>query len=244
MPLMQTHCTIYSPLLRHQRHLCGCRWWWCDLYGLWVLWDEGGLWVCLVQELPGHHRHLSSEYCQWRGQVSILYVPNFSCNFQGPTDYLALVLVQSLSPLQHFLKLSSHLVVPLSPGPELSSTVSPWRIWAPSPVWSPTLTTSPPATHSLRRVRQPTVLASLLLCAWNLIHLLFFWGYVSAKGVRSVYTPVCYPVSTAASNWPLLHSGVYVCLSGTLSQMIQCCMSVKVVVTFKVVLDIINNVLF
>ncbi len=62
-----------------------------------------------------------------------------------------------------------------SPGPELSSTVPPWRIWAPSPVWSPTLKASPPATRSPRRVSQPSVLASLLLVAWNLIHLLFVW---------------------------------------------------------------------
>ncbi|MEQ2174543.1 hypothetical protein GOODEAATRI_008962, partial [Goodea atripinnis] len=37
------------------------------------------------------------------------------------------------------------------PDPELSLTVSLWRIWAPSPVWSQILTASPPATLSLRR---------------------------------------------------------------------------------------------
>lgn len=48
-------------------------------------------------------------------------------------------------------------------GPELFSTVSPWRIWASSPVWSPTLKACPPATHSPRRVSQLAVLTSLPL---------------------------------------------------------------------------------
>lgn len=159
--------TISSPFLRHQWHLCGCRWWWCDLYDLWVLRDEGGFWVCLVQELPDYDRHLSHDYYHWKGQVSILYVPNFSCSVQGPN-----LLPCSCSSSSSFL-ITCRPHVSSSPDPEPSSTVPPWRIWAPSPAWSPTLTASPPATRSLRRVSQPT--QSWHLRSRNLIHLLFVW---------------------------------------------------------------------
>lgn len=80
-----------------------------------------------------------------------------------------------------------------SPGPELSSTLPPWMIWAPTPVWSPALTASPPATLSQRRVSQPAALASLKLDS-----LVICLDGVSAKGVRgrgawrSVSAPVCY----------------------------------------------------
>lgn len=69
-----THCNHLLSSLRHQRDLCGCRWRWCDLYGLWVFWDEWGLRVHLVQELPDDHRQLPPDYCHRRGQVSVLYV--------------------------------------------------------------------------------------------------------------------------------------------------------------------------
>lgn len=82
-------------------------------------------------------------------------VSRFPCNLLGPKPFL----IPLSSPCPH---MSS------SPDQEPSSTVLLWTIWAPSPVWWPTLTASHPATHSQRRVSLPTLLASLLMSAWNL----------------------------------------------------------------------------
>lgn len=84
-------------------------------------------------------------------------------------------------------------LVSSSPGPELSSTLPPWTIWAPTPVWSPALMASPPATLSQKRVSQTVASASLKLDS-----LVICLDGVSAKGVRgrgawrSVSAPVCY----------------------------------------------------
>lgn len=106
-----------------------------------MLWDEWRLRVHLVEELPGHHRHLTSDYCPGKGQVCItlLYLPDSSRScLHG-----LLLLEPSVLSLMF-----------VSPGQELFSTVHLWTIWELTPVWSPTLMAFHPATHSLRRVSQ------------------------------------------------------------------------------------------
>lgn len=236
MPAMHTHIhthtvTIYSPFLRHQRDSCGCRWWWCDLYGLWVLWDEWGLRVHLVQELPDDHRHFPSDYCHRRGQVSILYVhflkqidsmPLVMASVQKQHIILLLVLLVYISTSSSSFLIHCWPQMSSSSGPELYSTVPPWKTWAPSPVWSPTLTTSPPATRSLRRVSQPIARASLRLKLDPLVvcSVLKVWG--GPEGLCVLLSVIA--VSTAASVCCTLQ---HMCVSPVL----------QVVVTSNVVLD-------